>query len=441
MTLKNKIEYYKPKQTSVNIPTHEIIKELTSLDNKQQAIIEKISTVKSLEDLEGIKEDIINLNQQLGKLKKKLQPSTGEDETLKKDKQELIKITENYEAINKKLERAQQQLKDFNQEEEDKRGELFSLQKNFQEKLNTLNTFTNQVNEIKIGLARIETRVEDLEREMKDELSKELIEEIKKDKQRPLVKDNLFPEIQKLKRQLELIGGIDPEAAKEYEQTKTRYDFLKEQSDDLNQALNSLEKAVDELQDNIKSQFDKSFSQINDQFEIYFKMLFGGGKASLVKLFEEVKEKKNKTEAEEIEEETEITVEDSAGKKKEVILAGIDIQATPPGKKIKNINMLSGGERAMTSIALICAIIANNPSPFVVLDEVDAALDEANSIKFSEILDKLSEKSQFVVITHNRATMNKAGVLYGVTMTDEGTSKLLSIKLDEVASTLRNGQE
>jgi chromosome segregation protein len=118
--------------------------------------------------------------------------------------------------------------------------------------------------------------------------------------------------------------------------------------------------------------------------------------------------------------------------------SGIEIQATPPGKRLKNINMLSGGERAMTSIALLCAIISNNPSPFVVLDEVDAALDEANSIRFAEILDQLLGKTQFIIITHNRATMAKASVLYGVTMGDDGVSKLLSVNLKEAEETIES---
>ena len=119
-------------------------------------------------------------------------------------------------------------------------------------------------------------------------------------------------------------------------------------------------------------------------------------------------------------------------------LAGIEIQATPPGKKIKSVSMLSGGERALTAIALICAIISASPSPFVVLDEVDAALDEANSERLAKILDELSHKTQFILITHNRATMRRANVLYGITMGDDGVSKLLSIKLDEAEIRMKN---
>ncbi len=124
--------------------------------------------------------------------------------------------------------------------------------------------------------------------------------------------------------------------------------------------------------------------------------------------------------------------EEKAIKNKEKILTGIDISINPPGKKIKNINVLSGGERTLTSIALICAILSYNPSPFVVLDEVEAALDEANPRRFAEIITELSSQSQFIIITHNRVTMHAADALYGVVMGNEGISKLLSVKLEEV---------
>ena len=118
--------------------------------------------------------------------------------------------------------------------------------------------------------------------------------------------------------------------------------------------------------------------------------------------------------------------------KNKLIEAGIEVNACPPGKKLKNLTMLSGGEKALTSIALLSAIMANNPSPFIVLDEVDAALDEANSKKFAKILGEFTDKTQFILITHNRETMRRAAILYGVTMQRDGVSKLLSVKLDKV---------
>ena len=148
---------------------------------------------------------------------------------------------------------------------------------------------------------------------------------------------------------------------------------------------------------------------------------------NIKEVFEEEEESDEGDEEEGDDEEQEKPIKKKVIKKE----YGIDIKATPPGKRLSSINMLSGGEKALTSIALICAIIANNPSPFVVLDEVDAALDEANSVRFVEILDELSDKTQFIAITHNRATMHKAKIIYGVTMGDDGVSKLLSVNFDQ----------
>jgi chromosome segregation protein len=236
---------------------------------------------------------------------------------------------------------------------------------------------------------------------------------------------------------------------KEYTEIKERFDFLKSQSDDLEQAITSLEKIIEELDATIKEQFDKAFKEINKEFQKYFKILFNGGQAELLKVTaEEVKKESiEDLSAEALAEAEEVGILAQADKFEKRIkerekesYSGIEIKATPPGKKIKAINMLSGGERALTSIALICAIISNNPSPFIVLDEVDAALDEANSERFDHILNELAHKTQFIVITHNRVTMHYAHVLYGVTMGDDGISKLLSIKLADAEEMVGNAR-
>ena len=238
-------------------------------------------------------------------------------------------------------------------------------------------------------------------------------------------------DIGKLKHQLELIGGIDPEVQTEYEQIKERHEFLSTQIDDLQSSIDSLEKLILELDESIKKQFEISFKVINEEFQKHFKTLFAGGKSKLILLKEQDIENKTETteNSEEIIEEPTET-ERIKNRLKSNTYSGVEIEATPPGKKLKSINMLSGGERAMTSIALLCAIISSNPSPFIILDEVDAALDEANSIRYAEIVEQLSHKSQFVIITHNRATMEKADILYGVTMGDDGISRVLSLKLE-----------
>ena len=258
--------------------------------------------------------------------------------------------------------------------------------------------------------------------------------------------DALLPQIQRLRHKLELIGGIDEEAMGEYREVKERHDFLHTQYKDLVDASAALEEVITELDLKISKQFTDQFKNIAELFTKYFKILFGGGTASLVKVMEEFPDEilpENLTEADAavVSDVADLGQESAEGisgelqepktQEKKKIFSGIDINASPPGKKVKHITALSGGEKALTSIALISAIIANNPSPFVILDEVDAALDESNSEKFADIVEQLSNKTQFIVITHNRATMKRSHILYGVTAGEEGISHLLSIKLEQ----------
>ena len=277
---------------------------------------------------------------------------------------------------------------------------------------------------MRIKLARLETKKDDLEQDMREEFND--LEKIKQNKANKLSEENKrekITEIGKLKHQLELIGGIDPEVQTEYEQIKDRHEFLSNQISDLKNSMNVLEKLILELDLNIKKQFEISFKVINEEFQKHFKTLFAGGKAKLILVKDELE-----VAEETVDEKTEFDkIRDRLSQN---MYSGVEIEATPPGKKLKSINMLSGGERAMTSIALLCAIISSNPSPFIILDEVDAALDEANSIRYADIIEQLAHKSQFVIITHNRATMEKADILYGVTMGNDGVSEVLSLKLE-----------
>jgi chromosome segregation protein len=257
----------------------------------------------------------------------------------------------------------------------------------------------------------------------------------------PVDTGTVYPNIQRLRYKLELIGGIDPETVKEFEETQSRFTFLEAQVKDLNDAAGSTEKALDELDKDIKEQSEGAFKDINKEFQRFFKILFGGGSCNLVQLTrddlatEEEGEPAATSQAQEEQHHEIDTASDLVRDKikaREDRIVGIDIQATPPGKRLKALNLLSGGERALTSIALVAAIMAVNPAPFVVLDEVDAALDEANTYRFAAILQELAKLTQFIVITHNRATMEKADVLYGVTMGDDGISNLISVKLEEL---------
>jgi chromosome segregation protein len=200
---------------------------------------------------------------------------------------------------------------------------------------------------------------------------------------------------------------------------------LTTQITDLRTALRELEQVVEELDETIDRQFQSAFRRIADEFERYFRILFGGGAARL--LHKKIEEEQPSQE--EGAEEEEMPGLHERLKAQRFI---IEISASPPGKRVKSLQTLSGGERALTAIALICAIISVTPSPFVVMDEVDAALDESNSIRFASIVSELSGKTQCIIITHNRATMEKARIMYGVTMGDDGSSRILSVKFEDL---------
>ncbi len=389
--------------------------------------------------LDEKKQSFIN---ELQEIEKRLRQNEKKQDFKEFEKEQVI-LTEQVAAAQEKILAIKEKISSISAREEEKRGRLFSLQRNLQELQNELNNGNSQMQAIKINSTRYETRLEDLEIEIRQELKN--LSEIKNSKRETGEFDNdlisgLREKIRQIKKQLELIGGIDPQTEHEYNETRERFDFLNNQVIDFGSAVESLQKIIKELDIIIKEQFDKEFKVIAQNFEKYFKILFNGGNAKIVKVLEEAmdEEKEETAEAQKEDAKSELVSMPDIKKIKFLQkhnatgLAGVEIQATPPGKKIKLISMLSGGERALTAIALICAIISSNPSPFVVLDEVDAALDEANSERLAKIFEELSRKTQFIVITHNRASMRRASILYGVTMGDDGVSKLLSVKLDEV---------
>ncbi len=240
--------------------------------------------------------------------------------------------------------------------------------------------------------------------------------------------EELRRKIERIKIKLEDIGSSNgADTMKEYKETEERDFFLTHELDDLNKSINSLHLLIQDLKETLDLEFKNGVNKINKQFQEFFTLMFGGGSAFLSITMENKKSKKNDEtilEGGEIENEEEDTTELGFER-------GIEINVTLPHKKVKDLHMLSGGERSLTSIALLFAISQVNPPPFLVLDETDAALDEANSRKYGNMLLNLSEYSQLIVVTHNRETMSRAQVLYGVTMSGEGSSKLLSIHLED----------
>jgi len=231
-------------------------------------------------------------------------------------------------------------------------------------------------------------------------------------------REELRKKIERMRIRLEEAGGVDEGVLKEFEETEKRSSFLEKELLDLTKTKSSLEELFSELDEKIEKDFKSGISKINSLFGKFFNEIFGGGSAE-IKLIEG-------QEAKEV-------VDEETGEVEEVgeTEGGIDIVVSIPRKRIKSLNMLSGGERALTSIALLFAVSTVNPPPFLVLDETDAALDEANSRRYGNMLGELSKKAQLIVITHNRETMRAADILYGVTMGRDGISSLLSIKFEE----------
>ncbi len=231
--------------------------------------------------------------------------------------------------------------------------------------------------------------------------------------------------IEKIKIRIEDSGaGNSIDILKEYKEVEERDAFLARELTDLENSRKSLHDLIADLDARIDVEFKEGILKINAQFQQYFSLMFGGGTASLNVIREKRKKRRSDTELP-LSDDEEIVMEEEDGEE------GIEINVNLPRKKVKGLMMLSGGERALTSIALLFAVSQVNPPPFIILDETDAALDEANSRKYGDMIANLSEYSQLILITHNRETMSRAGVLYGVTMGSDGASKLLSIQFEE----------
>lgn len=233
-------------------------------------------------------------------------------------------------------------------------------------------------------------------------------------------------ELEKLKIRLEELGGVDQDVEKEYKEVKGRDEFLVHEIADLEASILKLEELIDELTASLNNEFVAGIEKIGAEFNRFFALMFGGGEAKLVRVKPKVKKMKDE-EGNDIEEST--TEEDEA-----LVEEGIELDVKLPNKRVRGLDMLSGGERALTSIALIFAMSQVNPPLFIILDETDAALDEANSRRYGDMIEALAQRSQLILITHNRETMSRAGILYGVTMGSDGISKLLSVKFEEAVA-------
>ncbi len=259
-----------------------------------------------------------------------------------------------------------------------------------------------KMNELKIELSQLEVKNQDLVERVQEELQIDLVESYENYEESDVDWEKVREEIAELRGKIERLGNVNVDAIAEQENLEKRHSFLSSQVEDLNKSKAQLQQLIIRLNKKSREKFGQTFEEIRIHFQEVFRKLFGGGKADIM-------------------------LEDA----EDILEAGIEIIARPPGKETRSISLLSGGEKALTAIALLFAIFKSKPSPFCFLDEIDAALDEANNERFNLLLGEFLKDSQFIIITHSKRTMSIADVLFGITMQTQGVSKKISVRFDE----------
>ena len=335
-----------------------------------------------------------------------------EDRRKEKEEKEL-KLCEEKEQIEKievSLKEQEEWLKNKNIEKEEiskKHKAFFSVREKLSEEINRLDKEQFRLNDKKERMLQSQ---EEANRYMWEqyELTYNYALEFKNEAMQDL--PAMKKELSSVKSQMKALGDVNVNAIEEYKNVSERYEFLSAQQSDILESQKNLNTIIEELDVVMRNQFSVKFKEIQDMFDKVFKELFGGGKSSLELVEEE-----------------------------DILEAGIRIIAQPPGKKLQNMMQLSGGEKALTAIALLFAIQSLKPSPFCLLDEIEAALDDSNVYRYANYLHKLTKDTQFIVITHRKGTMEAADSLYGITMQERGVSTLVSVNL--IASELEEEEK
>lgn len=366
--------------------------QINLIENRITDSKEKLVSVEK--EFEQTKKEIFNKNQEIDNLK----------ENILKESNNILQINNIIDELQNNKAELDSKILNIKDERERLIRDFYQVQEDLMKLNDKISTFEKERNKWNIKETRCNMNLNSVYSKLLEEY--ELDYEQAKRLWIPL--DNLDEakkEVLKLKNSIKQLGNVNLNSIEEYEAIKERLDFITKQHDDLLMAKEDLEKVIEDMEEKMKVQFVNSFNSINEEFNKVFTKLFNGGRASL-----------------ELEDE------------RDVLNCGIEIKVQPPGKKLQTLNLLSGGEKSLTAVALLFAIVNIKPAPFCILDEIDAALDDANINKYAEYLKNLSKETQFIVITHRKGTMEMADVLYGITMEEEGVSKVLSVKLADSVS-------
>lgn len=397
--------------------------------NETQDLVEKMIASSDMsfvsENLKNIKKIIEDFGARF--LKKKT--DKNENVTFKDLEETRRDVSFQLEEIEKNKEKIVKEISDLQKDIENSRVQTLKDQ----EERFSLETMRNRLSsEGEILKARRDTyliRKRNFEEETKEAVAlvgSQILGYMNEERTQNMLQiDDLKKQIERIKIRLEDIGvGSGAEVMKEYQEITDRDTFLEKELADLEKSIENLNTLILDLKQTLENEFKRGLEDINKRFEEFFRLMFNGGSAYLSTVVQA--SRKNRA-TDEDENEEDILLSDN----EKELDQGIEINVTLPQKKVKDLHMLSGGERSLTSIALVFAITQVNPPPFLVLDETDAALDEANSKRYSDMIEMLSKYSQLITVTHNRETMSRADVIYGVTIGSDGGSKLLSIRFDE----------
>ena len=388
-----------------------IIEQFANLNKDNQRYIDDLNmdvtnlkiSVSSFDESEAsIDEMVERINQDINNNNLSIENKLNQKDAINQDNVDLetkiSQLKEQIEGINLAVNNSSSKVVELKQKRVEKNNELSKQENEFTAQIEVLDGLKEQLLKIDVKKTKLEQDIEAVVSKLWEEY--ELTPNNVQDYTKPENITETTKKVNSLRSKIKDLGSINVDSIDEYNNTKQRYDFMCEQRLDLENGITKLKKVIQDMTNIMKDQFAKQFEIINKNFGEVFKELFGGGKAQL-------------------------TLTDSEN----ILECGIDINVQPPGKKLQNMTLLSGGEKAFTAIALLFAILKINPSPFCVLDEIEAALDDVNVYRYAEYLKKFTDNTQFLVITHRKGTMEAADTVYGITMEENGISKLLSMKL------------
>ena len=416
------LENEKQKST-IKEKTMELEKEIEAISGEIQAFAEKDKeNQKYIDDLNfeitnlkislsSFDESSNSMQEILERIETELQANTSKIESKQEQSKQVLEENEKLKKTIENLKQSIEQIKQevslssetvekLKQEKIEKNNSITKTETEIEEKYRIIEEIKNQANKLEVKKSKIDVELEQIINKMWEdyEITPNTVGEYKKPNNIAETTKN----VKDLREKIKELGSINIDSIEEYKQTKERYDYMCEQRLDLENSSNKLKKVIQDMTKIMKEQFEAQFKTINKNFGEVFKELFGGGKAELRLTDEE-----------------------------DILNCGIEIEVQPPGKKLQNMSLLSGGERAFTAIALLFAILKINPAPFCVLDEIEAALDDVNVYRFADYLKKFTQDTQFLVITHRKGTMEASDTVYGITMEESGISKLLSMKLEK----------